>query len=51
MKIKVENKEDREQLALILIRNGYVVSIEKEKEIGKSKLNYYVKYENKVREK
>lgn len=45
MIVKIDNKEDREQLALILIKNGYIVSIAKKKEVGKSKFDYFVNFE------
>ena len=43
-RIKIDKKEDSEQLALLLIKNGYKVKIGKEKVTG-SKLAYFVEYE------
>ncbi len=43
-RIKIDKKEDSEQLALLLIKNGYKVKIVKEKATG-SKLAYFVEYE------
>lgn len=41
-RIKCNNKEDREQLSLILIKQGYTVRITGVKAGGKT--NYYVEY-------
>ena len=43
-RIKIDKKEDSEQLALLLIKNGYKVKIVTEKVTG-SKLAYFVEYE------
>ena len=46
MRIKVENQQDAEQLALILIKNGYKVQLTSEA-VSKSsrKKIYYVEFE------
>lgn len=46
-RIEVDKKEDREDLALILIKNGYTVRIAKEKPQGGSKFVFFVEYEKK----
>ena len=43
-RIKIDKKEDSEQLGTVLINNGYEVKIDKEKVTG-SKLAYFVEYE------
>lgn len=42
-RIKVEDRADREQLALILVKAGYTVRIVKVKSAS-SKYDYYVEY-------
>ena len=44
-KVQIEKKEDREQLALILFRNGYTVKEIKTKQNGTSKFTYFVEFE------
>lgn len=44
-RIEVDKKEDREDLALILFKNGYTVKLAKEKPQGSSKIVYFVEYE------
>ena len=43
-KIYINEKSDRENLCLILVRNGYVVKIGSEKNGSSTKLKYYVEY-------
>lgn len=43
-RIYINEKNDREQLSLILIRNGYIVRIGSEKQGTSTKLKYYVEY-------
>lgn len=44
-RIEIDKKEDREALALILVKNGYTVKITKGKPQGGSKAVYFVEYE------
>lgn len=46
-RIEVEKKEDREDLALILFKNGYTVKLTKETPQGAKKSVYFVEYEKK----
>ena len=43
-RIYINEKSDRENLCLILVRNGYVVKIGSEKSGANTKLKYYVEY-------
>ena len=46
MKLKIENQQDAEQLALILIKNGYVVQLTSESVSASSRKKiYYVEFE------
>jgi len=46
MKLKIENQQDAEQLALILIKNGYVVQLTSESVSASSRKRiYYVEFE------
>ena len=44
IKIYLNEKTDREQVCLILVRNGYTVKIGSEKTANSTKLKYYVEY-------
>ncbi|MBQ7307109.1 MAG: resolvase [Clostridia bacterium] len=43
-RVYINEKFDRENLCLILVRNGYVVKIGSEKNGSSTKLKYYVEY-------
>lgn len=46
MKLKIENQQDAEQLALILIKNGYKVQLTSESVSASSRKKiYYVEFE------
>lgn len=43
IKLRIEQKEDRESLAVILFRNGYTVKqVKIRRTDGKNRYNYYV---------
>jgi hypothetical protein len=43
-KIDCDKVENRKELAVILVMNGYTVRVGKEKRSGKSTLTYFVEY-------
>lgn len=47
MKIYVASAPDRDQMVMILARNGYTVRIDKEKPTGANKYQVYVEIEEK----
>ena len=50
MKLKIENQQDAEQLALILIKNGYKVQLTSESVSSSNRKKiYYVEFEEAIK--